>query len=159
MILVLLGTQDKSFYRLLKAVDDQIEIGNIKEKVIVQAGETKYFSKNMEIFDLIPMDKFDNLIKEADLIISHGGVGSIITALKNNKKVIACARLMKYKEHTNDHQLQIIDNFVKAGYIMEYKETDDLGKILNNVNKFEPKKYKSNTKKMIKLLEEYIENI
>ena len=76
----------------------------IKEKVVVQAGCTKYESKNMEIFDLIPMEKFDDLIKSCDLLITHGGVGSIITGLKNNKKVIAAARLEKYKEHTNDHQ-------------------------------------------------------
>ena len=52
MILVTLGTQDKSFVRLLKAIDREIKKGNIKEKVIVQAGYTKYNSKNMEIFDL-----------------------------------------------------------------------------------------------------------
>ena len=48
MIFVVLGTQDKSFERLLKAIDEQIEMKNIKEKVIVQAGSTKYKSKNMK---------------------------------------------------------------------------------------------------------------
>ena len=51
MILVVLGTQDKQFTRLLKAVDKEIEKGNIKDKVVVQAGQTKYESKKMEIFD------------------------------------------------------------------------------------------------------------
>ena len=51
MILITLGTQDKSFERLLKAVDKEIENGNIKEKVIAQIGTTKYESKNMELFD------------------------------------------------------------------------------------------------------------
>ena len=53
MILVILGTQDKEFPRLLEAVDREIEKGNIKEKVVVQAGQTKYESKNMEILDLV----------------------------------------------------------------------------------------------------------
>ena len=118
MILVTLGTQDKSFKRLLEAIDRQVELGNIKDKIVVQAGCTKYESKNMEIFDLIPMEKFDDLIKSCDLLITHGGVGSIITGLKNDKKVIAAARLEKYKEHTNDHQLQIIENFSNDGYIL-----------------------------------------
>ena len=47
MILVTLGTQDKSFERLLKAIDKEIEKGNIKDKVLVQAGYTKYKSKNI----------------------------------------------------------------------------------------------------------------
>ena len=42
MIFVTLGTQDKSFERLLKAIDKEIEKGTIKDKVVVQAGYTKY---------------------------------------------------------------------------------------------------------------------
>ena len=59
MILVTLGTQDKSFTRLLDAIQKQIDLGNIKDKVIVQAGCTKYNSKDMQILDLIPYDEFE----------------------------------------------------------------------------------------------------
>jgi len=118
LILVLLGTQDKKFNRLLEGIDSAIDNGYIKDDVIVQAGySADYKSKNMKIFDLIPIDEFDDLIKKSDLIITHGGVGSITTALKNEKKVIAVPRLKKYNEHMNDHQLQIINNFSKSGYI------------------------------------------
>ena len=130
MIFITLGTQDKSFERLLRDIQKQIDLGNIKEKVVVQAGFTKFDSKDMEIFDLIPMDDFDKLMNECDLLITHGGVGSIISGLKKNKKVIAVARLAKYKEHMNDHQKQIVDNFSDAGYILKYDDGDDLGKIL-----------------------------
>ena len=51
MIFVTLGTQDKKFPRLLQALDKAIEKGEIEEKVIVQAGNTKYESENMDIFD------------------------------------------------------------------------------------------------------------
>ena len=157
MILVTLGTQDKSFKRLLEAIDKQVELGNIKDKIVVQAGCTKYESKNMEIFDLIPMEKFDDLIKSCDLLITHGGVGSIITGLKNNKTVIAAARLEKYKEHTNDHQLQIIENFSNDGYILGLDNFDELDKVLEKAKTFKPKKYVSNTDKMIKIIEDYID--
>ena len=157
MILVTLGTQDKSFKRLLEAIDKQVELGNIKDKIVVQAGCTKYESKNMEIFDLIPMEKFDDLIKSCDLLITHGGVGSIITGLKNNKTVIAAARLEKYKEHTNDHQLQIIENFSNDGYILGLDNFDELDKVLEKAKTFKPKKYVSNTDKMIKIIEDFID--
>lgn len=158
MILITLGTQDKSFKRLLDAVQQQIDNGNIKDKVIVQAGHTKYNSEDMEIFDLIPYEKFDEYVNKCDILITHGGVGSIITGLKNNKKVIAAPRLSKYKEHTNDHQLQIIDNFTKAGYILPLYDFDKLDQVLKQAVKFKPKKYQSNTENMIKLIEEYIDN-
>ena len=154
MILVTLGTQDKEFTRLLDAVQKCIDEKTIKEKVIVQAGSTKYESKDMEIFDLIPADEMDNLIKQCDLLITHGGVGSIMAGIKAGKKVIAAARLVEYKEHTNDHQLQIINEFVKDGYILELKDFDKLGDLIKK--KFEPKKFKSNTNNFIKLIDDYI---
>lgn len=157
MILITLGTQDKSFKRLLEAVQTQIDNGVINEKIVVQAGCTKFTSKDMEIFDLIPYDKFDDLISKCDLLITHGGVGSIITGLKNNKKVIAAARLEKYKEHTNDHQLQIINNFSKSGYILALDDFSKLDEVIEKAKTFVPKKYESNTSNVIRIVEEYID--
>ena len=120
MILITLGTQDKQFTRLLNVVQNEIDKGNIKDKVIVQAGHTKFESNDMEIFDLIDREKFSNLISECDVLITHGGVGSIITGLQNNKKVIVAPRLAKYDEHMNDHQLQITENFSKRVIYYHY---------------------------------------
>ena len=158
MILVTLGTQDKEFTRLLDAVQKQINLGNIKEKVVVQAGFTKYNSKEMEIFDLIPKEEFEELISKCDLLITHGGVSSILNGLKNNKKVIAAARLKEFGEHTNDHQIQIIENFSTAGYILNLNDFNNLEQLLKDVKKFKPKKYKSNTKNMVKLIDDFIKN-
>ncbi len=157
MILVTLGTQDKDFSRLLKAVEKEIKKGTIKEKVIVQAGYTKYQSEVMEIFDFIPMDELEKLTKKADLVITHGGVGSIITALKYKKKIIAAARLKKYKEHTNDHQKQIIEEFAKNKQLLELKDFNALGKLLKKAKSLNPKEHESNQGNMIHLIEENIE--
>ena len=113
-------------------------------------------SKKMKIFDLISMDELDELISNCNILITHGGVGSIITGLKNNKKVIAVARLKKYGEHTNDHQLQIIENFSNNGYILNLNDFNKFYKVLNKINSFKPKKYKSNTNKFIKLIDKEI---
>lgn len=157
MILVILGTQDKKFPRLLEAIDNEIEKGTIKDRVVVQAGQTQYSSNNMEIFDFVPAPEFDKLLDEADLIITHGGAGSILTAIKKGKTVIAAARLAKYKEHHNDHQKQIIKEFANQGYILELKDFQKLEKVLEKSKTFKPKKFESNTQNMVKLLEDYIE--
>ena len=159
MILVILGTQDKEFTRLLEAIDREIKNGVITDKVVVQAGCTKFKSDNMEIFDLIPANEFDEYIKKADLIITHGGAGSILTGVKHNKKIIAAARLAKYKEHTNDHQRQIIREFSDQGYIMELKDFNKLGKLIQKSKTFKPKKFISNTENMINLISDYIEEV
>lgn len=158
MIFVTLGTQDKGFPRLLEAIDREIEKGNIKDKVIVQAGLTEYKSKNMEIFDLISAEEFDCYIAKSDLVITHGGAGSILTAVKNGKKVIAAARLSKYHEHTNDHQKQIVKKFAEDGYILELKDFNKLGKLIEKSKTFKPKKFISNTVNIRRLIENYIED-
>ena len=157
MIFVTLVTQDKPFKRLLKEVDECIEKGIIKDKVIVQAGFTKYKSDNMTIYDYLSMDEFEEYMNKADLIICHGGVGSIIGGLKKKKRVIAAPRLAKYKEHVNDHQIQIIDNFIKREYIVGVRDVSELPEALKKVKKFTPKPYKSNRNEMIKLIEKLID--
>lgn len=157
MILVTLGTQDKPFERLIKAVEKQIDNGNIVDEVIVQSGSTRYKSNKMKIIDYIPIDEFDDIIKKANLIITHAGVGSIITGLKNNKKVIAAARLKIYGEHVNDHQKQILDNFSDNGYILKLDDFDKLDEILKKSKEFQPKKYVSNTESFVQKLKSEIE--
>ncbi len=159
MILVLLGTQNNSFHRLLEEIQKCIDDGTIEEKVVVQAGSTRFESNNMEIFKLIEQNKFNELIKQADIIITHGGVGSIVTSVKLGKKVIAVPRLKKYGEHVNDHQIQIIETFSKQGFIKGIKDVSELEEALKNISTFTPNKLESNTDNIVKIIENFIEKI
>ena len=159
MILVLLGTQDKPFTRLLKEIDKLKNNKVIKEDIVVQAGLTKYKSKNMEIHGLIQIDELMKLMEKSDLVITHDGVGSILSALQLGKKVIAIPRLAEYGEHTNNHQIQIVNEFFNTGYILKCDNPSDLENVLKEVKKFKPQKYKSNNKKFVKLIEDYIDSI
>lgn len=158
MILVMLGTQNNSFHRLLEEVDRLIEIGRINEDVIVQAGYTKYESDNMKIIDFVSDDEIEKIEQQADLIITHGGVGSIIGSIEKGKKVIAVPRLKQYGEHVNDHQLDIVESFDQLGYIIGIEDVSQLGEALQRVDKFKPKKYIQNTGNIIKIVEDFIDN-
>ena len=103
------------------------------------------------------MDKFNELMETCNLLITHGGVGTIISGLKNGKKVIAVPRLQKYGEHVNDHQLQIIENFSEAGYVLAAYDVGELDKALQKVGDFEAKQYISNTQQMLRLVKECID--
>ena len=159
MTLVLLGTQNNSFHRLLEEIQKCIDDGTIEDKVVVQAGSTRFESNNMEIFKLIEQNKFNELIKQADIIITHGGVGSIVTSVKLGKKVIAVPRLKKYGEHVNDHQIQIIETFSKQGFIKGIKDVSELEEALKNISTFTPNKLESNTDNIVKIIENFIEKI
>ena len=83
MILVMLGTQNNSFKRLLKELDKLKENKVIKEKIIVQAGYTKYKSDNLEIFDFTTKDKMEAYQSKADLIKSPKAFSLFFSTLKS----------------------------------------------------------------------------
>lgn len=159
MILVTLGTQDKQFMRLIETIENLVITKIIKEDVVVQAGNTEYKSEYLKIIDFTPYDEFENLIKNCSLLITHGGVGSIIAGLKLNKVVIAVPRLKKYNEHENDHQLQIVKSFAQKKYILAVENLDTLPNALKKSKKFKPEKYESNTQNMINTVRTAINEI
>ena len=157
MILVLLGTQNNDFHRLLQEVEKNIENKVITEEVIVQAGYTKYESDKMKIVDLIPAEKLSKLQDKASLIISHGGVGSIISSIEKGKKVIAVPRRHEYGEHVNNHQIQIVKEFNEKGYIIGIENVEDLKYAIIKSKTFVPTKYEPNNHKILKIIEDFID--
>ena len=156
MIFVMLGTQNNSFHRLLEEIEKLIDNGTIKEEVIVQTGYTNYETDKMKIFDLISRNELEKFQDESDLIITHGGVGSIVSSIKKGKKVIAVPRLHKYEEHVNDHQKEIVELFNKKGYIIGVEDVKELGEAIKRVEEFEPKKYISDNSKLLNIVDEFI---
>lgn len=155
MILVTLGTQKQPFTRLL----DNVENSKLKDEIIVQAGHTKYSSKKMKIFDFIDYEEMEKLVDKADIIITHGGTGSIVGPLKKGKKIIACPRLKKYSEHVDDHQIQIVDMFSEVGYIVKLDEQDNLDKLVKEIKRKTMVRFVSNTENFINNIKFEIDNI
>ena len=159
MVLVLLGTQQNEFIRLLQKIEELIDSEIIKDRVVVQAGYTKYQTNKMEIFDIISKEKLDKLVDDADIIITHGGIGSIIMSLEKHKKVIAVPRLHEFNEHVNDHQKQIVRVFSEKGYLIGIQNVDDLSEALEKIKIFEQKEYKKNNQNILNIIENFIDNI
>ena len=155
MIFFSLGTQDKPFKRLI----DYCEKLDTDEKIVVQNGLTDYKSDKLILKRFLSPEELDKAIDDASVVITHGGVGTIINCLNKGKKIIACPRLSKFHEHHNDHQCEIIDEFEKDGYLIALREGDDINEIIKKARNFSPKKYTSNTSNFIKKLDEYLENI
>lgn len=160
MIFVTVGTQDKQFKRLLEEVERLIKNGKILDTVIAQIGNTKFTtdldSKYMHLIEFTTPREVEALIQNADLIITHGGVATIIEGLNMGKKIIAVPRLKKYKEHVNDHQLQIIENFNNSGFIIGTTGVEGIEEALEKVQDFVPKTYVSNNEKFVEKLENCI---
>ena len=161
MILVMLGTQNNPFQRLLEEIDRLIGKKVIDEEVVVQAGYTEYQPQNgkMKIIDFMPREELDTYEQNANYIITHGGVGSIVTSLEKGKKVIAVPRLHQYGEHVNNHQTEIVEKFNKGGNIIGLQSVEKLEEAIKRVQDFEPKPYIENNHKMLEIIENFIDHI
>ena len=87
MIFITLGSQKFQFNRLLKAIDKLVEQGKIKEEVFAQIGYSDYQPINYNYKQFLDRDEFAAMEGKADIVITHGGTGAIIGAVKKGKKV------------------------------------------------------------------------
>ena len=159
MIFVILGSQKFQFNRLLKAIDKLVSEGKITDTVFAQIGHSDYIPQNFSYKAFMDRDEFSRMQSSADIIITHGGTGAIVGALKKGKKVIAVPRLSKYGEHVDDHQLQIIEEFVKLGFILECQNCDELYVNIEQIRNLKLSEYKSNTQTYIDSISEYINEL
>lgn len=157
MIFITLGSQKFQFNRLLKAIDKFIEDETIREKVFAQTGFSDYKPKHYEYKPFLDRNEFVKKIDEANIVITHGGTGAIIGAVKKGKKVIAVPRLAKYGEHVDDHQLQLVAQFDELKLICACMDCEKLGKAIDTVKNTEYKKYVSNTQTIINSIVNFIE--
>ena len=151
MIFVTVGSQKFQFNRLLEAVDSL----KTEEMIFAQIGYSDYKPKHYNYRKFLDRDEFIAVMSEADIVITHGGTGVIINAIKKGKKVIAAPRLKRYGEHIDDHQIQLLKQFKELDMIYVC-EDGDLQKALKTVMKTTYKTYQSNTDKIIESLKEFI---
>ncbi len=156
MIFITLGSQKFQFNRLLVEVDRLIQEGVITDTVFGQIGNSDYEPKNFAYKRFLSRDEFASKQEECDIVITHGGTGAIIGALKKGKKVIAIPRLAKYGEHVDDHQIQLLDQFKEMNLIEPCYEIDQLEEAYHKIYVTEYNKYISNTDVVIGTLDKYI---
>ena len=158
MIFITVGSQKFQFNRLLRKIDDLIQNGVIAEKVFAQVGYSDYIPRNFAYKQFLDREEFAAMLTHADIVITHGGSGSIVGAVKNGKKTIAIPRKAKYKEHVDDHQMQIIEQFSKNNLICACEDCEKLEEALMTVRKTQYKSYQSSTKDIINSIIKFIES-
>lgn len=156
MIFITLGSQKFQFNRLLAEIDKLLEEKKIVDKVFAQVGYSDYKPQKYEYKEFLDRDEFSKIMKSSNLIITHGGTGAIIGAIKQGKKVIAVPRLSKYGEHVDDHQIEITNEFKQMNLIESIDNIELLGNVITNIYQREFNVYESNTYQIIETIEKFI---
>ena len=157
MIFVTVGTHSQGFERLIKKMDEIAS--KINEEVIAQIGSTSYRPKNMIFFTFVGDEKrLVELYKKARVIVTHGGVGTILTALGYEKPLVVVPRLKKFNEVVDDHQLELAEVLGRNGRAIVVYDIRYLENALKKVPKL---KYKENIKSslLISFLKDYVEEL
>jgi UDP-N-acetylglucosamine transferase subunit ALG13 len=156
MILVLLGTQDSPFPRILRETEEAVKHLGLKDEIYAQIGTTNYHSTRMHIKDYYVGDEYEKLFRKADIIIAHGGAGVLFKAMHLGKKVIAMPRLAELGEHNESHQGELVTKLAEGKYIYEAKGT--ITDALLEINSFQPRPYDLHND-IAEQIEDYIESI
>ena len=163
MIFVTVGTHEQQFNRLLKEIDRLVETKVIKEEVFIQTGYSDYEPKHCKWSKLIPYKEMEQKVKEARIVITHGGPASFISALQVGKTPIVVPRQFEFDEHVNNHQLEFANQVEKRmGTIITINNIEDLEDTIKNYDKILKEKSKNNTsnnKQFCDKFEEIVEEL
>jgi len=105
MIFVTAGNHFQGFERLLRKVDEIAP--RIPHEIVIQKGYSKYVPQNAKYFDFVPANTAMEYIQKSELVVSHAGMGTIILSKQYGIPIIIFPRRKIYKEHVNDHQMEI----------------------------------------------------
>lgn len=163
MIFVTVGTHEQPFNRLIKKVDDLVANGDIKEKVIVQTGFSTYIPEHCEAHKMMSFEKMQQALKEARIVITHGGPSSFIEALQFGKVPIVVPRQEKFNEHVNNHQVDFTKLIAKRmNNIIPVYDINDLKKVIDDYNEIAKAKNNgesSNNKQFNEKLEKIVDGL
>lgn len=122
MIFLTVGTQ-LPFDRLVAAVDRWAQEGG--QEVFAQIGLSSIEPKYIRTVRHLNPTEFDRRFREARAIVSHAGIGTILTALQMQKPIVIMPRLSTFGEHRNDHQLATVQHLCNLpGLFVAMDETE-----------------------------------
>jgi exopolysaccharide biosynthesis glucuronosyltransferase PssE len=128
VIFVTVGNATTGFRRLLEAVDELAEAGAFgNDYVFIQSGNNPGFKpRYCEHETFITMELFSKSIQEANMVISHGGAGTLMHVLRAGKVPVVMPRRKHYGELVDDHQNDLVRSLAFEGRVIPAYETSDL---------------------------------
>jgi len=160
LIFVTGGTRVEPFTRLIKAVEEMVKKGIIKERVVVQAGHTKYFSACLEIFDFCTPAEIDELIVNAKYVITQESAGIGTKCLKSCTKFIVMPRDYKYGElpAKSDMNEDLHFKLAEMGYTKVVNTIEELRQAVGNIDELKSG-FEFDNKSAVSALKQVMEEI
>lgn len=128
-VFVTIGSQEP-FTRLLSLVDELApRFPELSFTAQTTAGHP-FDARNIKVLSFIPPSAFRQHLQEADLVLCHAGIGTILNVLELEKPLIVFPRLARHHETRDDHQVATAKAFVRQGYLHMAENGTELGTLL-----------------------------
>ena len=133
MIFLTIGTHEP-FDRLVRCVDEWCGMRGFGKNVFGQITDrAEYQPKHFEAVASLTPTEYGQRFEASDLIISHAGMGSIITALTKQKPIVILPRRGHLRETRNDHQFATLQRFKFRPGILAAQDEAELVDVLDRV--------------------------
>lgn len=152
MIFVTVGMHPAGFERLVRKMDEIAR--DFGEEIIMQIGGTEYVPRNARYLDFVTDREIREFYKKARVVVTHAGVGSILSALDCGSPLIVVPRIPQYGEVVDDHQLYLAQELEKAGKLIAVYDLEQLEIALKEVDKVQIRLKKD--RRLIEALREYV---
>jgi UDP-N-acetylglucosamine transferase subunit ALG13 len=126
MIFVTVGTNEAPFDRLVRAVGEL----RLDEEIVVQHGASSVRPLRASCREAMPFAELVEHMKEARVVVTHAGVGSILVAGANGKRPVVVPRLRRFGEAVDDHQLALARRLEEIGLVVLVDDPSGLAKVL-----------------------------
>lgn len=159
MIFVTVGSQKFPFDRLLSRVDQMAGEGAVAEEVFMQTGCSGYIPRHCRYRPFCHQEQFAALMEQCAVLITHGGAGTMIDAIRRGKKIIAVPRLARYGEHVDDHQMELAAQFHALNLLCVCLDVERLPEALRDLGGRRFHRFRSNTEAFLTSLDGYIRSL
>lgn len=151
-LFVPLGTQKFPFGRIITALNELVKQGNYKPEEIIMQSALYPVKPDFTAFGLIPNEDFNRYMKEAEVIVMHSGVNSIISCMKLGKPLVICPRLHEYGEHVDNHQIEIATLMHDKYDVLVCTDMKDLLKLIEQAKTHKYKPWVSHRKELLEAI-------
>lgn len=159
LIFVTVGTHEQQFDRLVKKMDELAL--EIEEEIVIQKGYSLYKCKNIfQEYEMLTFQEMNSFVDSSEVIVTHGGPGSIFLPLSLGKKPIVVPRLKEFGEHVDNHQKDFAIRLKKEDKIDIVLEDIDViselikARLISKEMNYGSKKDNNNSNEIIKFLNE-----
>ncbi len=134
MIFLTVGSKEP-FDRLVRAVDEWCADRQRDDVFgqIAEPGRDGYTPRNYEWTSFIKPGEVQKYFEDADFIVSHAGMGTIISALTLGKPILIVPRREAFKETRNDHQVGTAERFRIRPGVRVAKTEAEVGRELDSL--------------------------